>query len=133
MPANKKKAPEGDIAPLIDPLRGNVAAIARRLGVSRRTVKRRIDANPELKEALHDAREGMLDDAESVLYAKCLAGDTRAIIFFLRTQAKDRGYSLRTEPVKKASDPLGPIDPKVKHKWDALVASLCEERSGPEP
>jgi hypothetical protein len=133
MPAIKRKAPETDIAPLIDKLHGNVAAMARRLGVSRRTIKRRIDASSELREALEDAREGMLDNVESVLYERVLAGDTRAIIFFLKTQGRDRGYSLRAEPPKKKSEPPQHIDPDVEREWAAIVKSLTGEGSGPTP
>jgi len=34
----------------------------------------------------------MLDNAESMLYTKVLAGSTPELLFFLKTQGKRRGY-----------------------------------------
>jgi hypothetical protein len=53
-----------------------------------------------------DERESMKDDAESALYKAVLEGEPWAVKFFLSTQAKDRGYSLRTELAGAAEDTL---------------------------
>ena len=50
-----------------------------------------------LKAALEQARQGMLDNVESAFYAKVLGGDTTAMIFWLKTQGKRRGWVERTE------------------------------------
>lgn len=81
----------------IEQNKGNVAAVARALGVSRRTVLRYADDRPTVKTALEDARENMLDNAESVLYKKVLEGSTPELLFFLKTQGKSRGYVERSE------------------------------------
>lgn len=78
-------------------LNGNMAAVARALGVHRSTVKRFIDKRPSLQETMLDLREAMKDNAESALYSAVLAGHSWAVQFYLRTQAKERGYSERTE------------------------------------
>jgi hypothetical protein len=39
----------------------------------------------------------MKDDAESALYKAALAGEAWAVCFFLKTQAKDRGYVERVQ------------------------------------
>lgn len=88
-----KKITVEEVESLIESLKGNLAAIARSLGVSRQTVHNRINESPTLGKALAQARETMIDNAESSLYAKVLAGDITAIIFFLKTQGKRRGYS----------------------------------------
>lgn len=44
-----------------------------------------------------DARESMIDTAESMLYKQIGEGNTTAIIFFLKTQGRQRGYIERQE------------------------------------
>lgn len=73
-------------------LRGNVAAIARKLGVARSSVIEFIQARDTLLAIQADVREGRLDDAESALDRAVLAGEGWAICFLLKTQAKGRGY-----------------------------------------
>ena len=92
-----KKILVSDVEPHIVPLNGNIAAIARKLGVSRNTVYARIRESVTLQQMLEDARETMLDNAESMLYRKVLDGDNTALIFFLKTQGKSRGYTERQE------------------------------------
>lgn len=78
-------------------LNGNVAAIAKKYNVSRRTVLRFADRHPEVNDALYEAREAMLDMAESSLYRRVLAGESWAVCFFLKTQGRKRGYIERGE------------------------------------
>lgn len=78
-------------------LNGNLAAVARAFRVSRSTVYRFLETHPTVQQALTETRETMLDNAESVLYSKVLAGDTVALIFFLKTQGRRRGYVERVE------------------------------------
>jgi hypothetical protein len=82
---------------VVDELSGNMAAVARALGVHRATVMRFVDKRPKLLEAALDLRETMKDNAESSLYNAVLAGEPWAVRFFLTTQAKDRGYVERQE------------------------------------
>jgi hypothetical protein len=96
-----------DIEPLISELNGNVAAMARRLRCSRGAIQRRIDRSPALLTALEDARESMIDNTESALYKKILDGDTTAIIFFLKTRGKSRGYVERQEVTGKDGEEVG--------------------------
>ena len=44
-----------------------------------------------------EARESALDEAESELMKLIRAGNLTAIIFFLKTQGKSRGYSERSD------------------------------------
>jgi AcrR family transcriptional regulator len=85
------------IIPLIDEYTGNLSMVARKLGVSRTTLYRFLSDKPTVKQALEEAREKMIDNVESKLYSKALAGDTTAMIFFLKTQGKQRGYIERQE------------------------------------
>ncbi|MFN7927118.1 MAG: hypothetical protein U0Y68_04090 [Blastocatellia bacterium] len=85
------------LAAQIISLSGNISAVARVFGAHRHTIQARIDKHKGLKKLLEDTRETMLDNAESQLYTKVLAGDTLALIFFLKTQGKKRGYVERQE------------------------------------
>lgn len=85
------------LIPLIEELNGNLSMVSRKLGVARNTVYRFISDKPTIQQALSDAREKMIDNVESKLYSKALDGDTTAMIFFLKTQGKSRGYVERQE------------------------------------
>ena len=104
-----------DVTERIRQARGNIAAVAQQLHIGRQTLYRYIEAHPSLQPVILEARETMKDMAESVLYSKVLAGEPWAVCFFLKTQAKDRGYvemtgkdgeslSITTRVVRKASD-----------------------------
>lgn len=105
-----KKIATEPLRQLLEENKGNVAAVARRLGVSRTALYNRINDSPTLKQALADARETMLDNAESVLYKKVLEGSTPELLFFLKTQGRNRGYverqelDVRTRDVTQLSD-----------------------------
>lgn len=91
---------------LIDEMTGNVSMVARTLNVSRTTLYKYINSHPTVKAALDEAREKMIDNVESNLYSKALAGDTTAMIFFLKTQGKSRGYVERQEITGADSEPI---------------------------
>lgn len=103
--APKRKAGRPSV-PVLDPvavavtlaeLQGNISATAKRYGVARYAVQALIAKRPVLKQAVVDAREGMLDNAESSLYRAVLAGEAWAVCFFLKTQGKVRGYIEKQE------------------------------------
>jgi hypothetical protein len=102
-----RKITAAEIGPLITETNGNVAAIARRFGCARSTIQSRIDKSPGLKALLEDARQGMVDIAESALYKRIYEGDITAIIFFLKTRGKDRGYVERQEFTGKDGGDFG--------------------------
>jgi hypothetical protein len=76
---------------------GNMAAVARTYGVNRSTVKRFVDAHPSLLAVCADCREALKDTAEKSLQAAVKKGEAWAVCFFLKCQAKDRGYVERQE------------------------------------
>ena len=77
--------------------KGMVSVAARMLDVSQQAVRQRIARHPTLQQAIKDAREATTDVAELRLYERIQAGEGWAICFYLKTQAKDRGYVERTE------------------------------------
>lgn len=103
---NKKKILIEDVEPLIEAKSGNIAAMARALGVSRGTIWNRINESTNLVKALADARETMIDNVESTLYAQARNGNTTAMIFFLKTQGRGRGYQERMELTGKDGEPI---------------------------
>jgi len=75
---------------------GNLMAVAKQFGVDRSAVAQLIGKRPSLQRVLADARDGMIDSVESMLYADCLNDGPQyqtSRIFFLKTQARDRGYT----------------------------------------
>ena len=106
----KKDLPIEAVKEQIERYNGNVAAVARHFGASRKTIHNRINESAILQDALRQARETMLDNAESVLYKKVLDGSTAELIFFLKTQGRSRGYiernelDVRTRDVSKLAD-----------------------------
>jgi hypothetical protein len=76
---------------------GNVAKAARALGVRRQSLWRYIGRHPALVDVVHDIRESVKDDAETVLHKALRKGEAWAVCFYLKTQARDRGYVERQE------------------------------------
>lgn len=121
-----KKIVVADIEPLVEKYNGNVAAIARELKVNRSTVWARVQESATLRTALDNARETMLDNAESILYRKVLEGSTPELLFFLKTQGKSRGYTEKQE-VEHTGKDGGPIVVTVQAKTQA-AEELAEWR-----
>jgi hypothetical protein len=76
---------------------GNISQAARNLSVERSGLHDRIAKSETLKTILHDAREGMVDNAESALHRAVTQGEGWAVCFTLKTQGKARGYVERQE------------------------------------
>jgi hypothetical protein len=95
--ANGEKLDLDELLAAIAQCNGNATAVARKLHVCRATICNYQKRYANVKHAFAAARESMKDNVESVLYEKALAGESWAVCFFLKTQAKDRGYIERTE------------------------------------
>ena len=84
---------KADILMLIHRHRGNVSKVADALGCHRCTITAHANADPEIKEALTQARERWIDDIEdSVLSRAHESNDTALQCFVLKTQARHRGW-----------------------------------------
>lgn len=77
--------------------RGFVSKAANLCDTSRTTFHAMINDHPTLREAVEDARESNKDFVENKLMVSIDEGNVTAIIFYLKTQAKDRGYVERQE------------------------------------
>ena len=76
---------------------GFKSVAAENLGVTVNTINNYFNRYPELNDALKDIKEKTIDFAESKLMELIKEKDKTAIIFYLKTQAKHRGYIERVE------------------------------------
>lgn len=86
-----KKPDKAVIVDMLNKSMGNVSVAAKSLGTSRVSLYKWIK-DYDIESALDDAREVAIDFVESKLMANIERGDTTAIIFYLKTQGKRRGY-----------------------------------------
>ena len=87
--------------------RGNLSAVARSFGKSRTWLYNILnDKYPELWDIVEEARASLIDDAESELQKQMFKGNITALIFFLKTQGKGRGYVERQEVTGADGDKL---------------------------
>ena len=82
------------LKPVIIEKYGNVNDIALHFGVKRRTVHNWASKDPsgKIKIAFNQARQRLLDIAETKLTSKIIEGNLTSIIFYLKTQGKARGW-----------------------------------------
>lgn len=76
---------------------GVVTTACKQVGISRNTHYRWVKEDEEYKEAVEDLSNVTLDFAESKLHESIMDGNIAAIIFFLKTKGKIRGYIERSE------------------------------------
>jgi hypothetical protein len=85
---------------------GYVSKAASILKCSPRTVYNYRDKFPTVAEAWEAIREKRHDYVENALHKLIREGNVTAIIFYLKTQAKDRGYVERQELTGAGGDSL---------------------------
>lgn len=72
---------------------GNLSRVADAMGSNRYVIRRRIDADKEMQQALENARERQIDELEESVWERAKESkDTTLQLFLLKTQAKHRGY-----------------------------------------
>ena len=85
------------VAQAIKKSRGILTGAAQALGCSRQTVDNYIKKYKTVKDAYAEARETTIDFVETKLLKNIDSGDTTAMIFFLKTIGRNRGYMERVE------------------------------------
>lgn len=85
---------------------GIIASACRACNLSRNTYYRFYEEDPKFREQADDVKELQKDFAESLILKKMKEGDTTMIIFYAKTQMKDRGYSERVEVTGKDGSDL---------------------------
>ena len=76
---------------------GNVSEAVRQVPIDRKTHYNWLEADPEYAAAVDAIKESLIDRAEGVLHGLISEGNVPAVLFFLKTQGKKRGYVERTE------------------------------------
>lgn len=104
----KKKATPEQVIQALQASNGLQAGAARALGVTRQTVANYIKDNPVIKAAYEDVNETTIDKVEGKLLEQVNSGNITAIIFYLKTKAKHRGYVERQEFTGADNEPLIP-------------------------
>ena len=103
-----QKFSAAQMAKAIARAKGFVSVVARELNVTPQTVRNYINRYEMCKQAVNDAREAMTDIAEGKLAQNIVNNDSTSIIFYLKTQAKHRGYIERKELTGKDGEALVP-------------------------
>jgi hypothetical protein len=85
---------------------GVVTSACKIAGIGRTTHYAWMDSDPEYKEAVRLVGEQTIDFAESHLHALIKDKNPAAVIFFLKTKGKARGYVERQEIQVEESRPL---------------------------
>ncbi len=117
---------------------GIIATACEAVKVGRTTYYRWYNSDPEFKERVDEITETQVDFVESKLMQSINANDTTAIIFYLKTKGKKRGYSDKAypTPVKEPSKEPALSEPvtdskaiaaKVKNKKAYIVKLLKKQ------
>lgn len=80
---------------------GVITPACKSVGIARQTHYDWINNDPEYKKAVQELPEIALDFVEAQNYKQIKEGNTAAIIFYLKTKGKSRGYVERTETVNR--------------------------------
>lgn len=96
-----------------------VSTACRAVGISRGTFYYWMREDTEFAERIREVDEGQIDAVEGALLSRIQECDTTAIIFYLKTKGKARGYSERLELTGKDGGELLP--PRVLTKEEAKV------------
>ncbi len=83
---------------------GNVSKACKAIKISRQTHYDWLDKYDNYKKGVEEITEALIDFGETALLKNMKKGDTTAIIFFLKTKGKNRGYVERVE-TEDVSDP----------------------------
>ena len=76
---------------------GHISNTCKKLGISRQTYYDWCEEDENFKLECLNVKESIIDETEDELRKLIKAGNPTAIIFKLKTQGKDRGYSERNE------------------------------------
>ena len=107
----------------LDRTKGIVRPACRLTGVSPSTFYRWYNEDPDFHDKVDDVKELQKDFAEALILKKIEDGDTSMLIFYAKTQMKDRGYTERKEIVGKDGESLVP---KQKIDLDQLTEEQRE-------
>jgi hypothetical protein len=129
--AGKRKSPGVWPAPevmrdIIFKKAGIVSQVAEAVGMTPRSVQRRIAEDQEFRTWFEESREARLDMSESMLFRKILSGNIAATIFHLKCQGKARGWVERSEVSGPDGRPLVDVAGEARKVTDVLRAAMSD-------
>lgn len=95
--AGKKKFTAAEVAEALEKAHGIRLHAAKILDCSPSTITNYINEYVTVEKAATKARTHLIEALEDTLYTKALDGDNTCLIFALKCQGKDRGWTERTE------------------------------------
>lgn len=101
-----KTTSKKDVLEALERSLGIVSTACEKAGINRSTHYDWLKSDPEYKEAVRLIEERTIDFAESHLHALIKDKNPAAVIFFLKTKGKARGYVERQEIQVEESRPL---------------------------
>jgi len=106
---NKTTAPEKEaMIVALNRALGNVSVCCKEVGISRQTHYNWLETDPEYAQAVMNINEKVIDNAEAMLNSSIMEGNVTAIIFFLKTKGRSRGYTEHYEITGKDGKDLIP-------------------------
>ena len=106
---------------------GLFTTIATRLKCEWHTAKTHVNLHEETKLAYEAECESMVDVAESKLFENIKDNDNTAIIYYLKTKGKHRGYIERSEFTGVGGSPLIPARTLTKEEAKEFLNKLENE------
>lgn len=137
-PPSKPRHTKADVMAAIRKRRGKLYLAAADLRITPQTLRNYMRRWPDVRKAVAEAKGKMLDVAESKLLTAIEKGQPWAICFYLKCQAKQRGYVERTEQ-RIGGDAKAPLTVEHARKLTDderlaairdLAGRVCQRRLG---
>lgn len=106
MRQEQREANKDEFLKILEASAGLVATACKKANISRVTYYRWYREDEKFAERADDVKEMQKDAAEALILKKMKDGDTSMLIFYAKTQMKDRGYVERKELVGKDGQDL---------------------------
>ncbi len=118
-----------EIKKAFDVSMGFISRVAKALKCDTKTVYNYLNRYPELKEYRKEIEESTLDFAENALVKLIGSGNIAAIIFYLKTKGRHRGYIETREFIRKDETVAEvPVTDKTKRLADEYLQAQIEEK-----
>ncbi len=107
---------------------GIIATACEAVGIGRSTYYRWYNTDPAFKERVDEITETQVDFVESKLMQSINANDTTAIIFYLKTKGKKRGYTDKPLPKVIAPTPAAQSLPEPSEEDNKKIAAKIKNK-----
>lgn len=116
---------DAEIIDAVKKTKGLLTVAARRLGVTRKTLHNRMTSSEAVREAVVEARDHTTDIAESELFKAVKKGEAWAVCFYLKCQAKERGYVERKEVTGAKGGPIEINAAEIQRRLTSRITDLA--------